>query len=338
MKRADRIKRWMTAGVLGLLATACWNREVRSSEAGAADPGEYVYVSNEDSRNITVIDARDDSVVTTIEVGTRPRGVKVSPDGRTVYVALSGSPKCPPSMPDEECAKQKVDPAKDGVAVVDVASRRVVRTLPAGSDPEAFDVSPDGSRLFVSNENADSASIIDLAKGTVILNVKTGKEPEGVTVAPDGRIFWVTAETDANITGIDTQSGAVVGVLEVGVRPRAIAFVDGGAKAFVTNEAGGTVTVVDMAVRKVVKTIAMPEGSRPMGLAVAPDGKKIYVSNGRGGTVSVLDASTDAVLTHRQGWHPPVGAGRHAETARSSTPPMVRETMSRCSTPRPWIW
>jgi YVTN family beta-propeller protein len=77
-----------------------------------------VYVSNEDSRNITVIDATTDSVVSTIEVGTRPRGVKVSPDGRTVYVALSGSPKCPPTMPDAECEKLKTDPSKDGVAVV----------------------------------------------------------------------------------------------------------------------------------------------------------------------------------------------------------------------------
>jgi YVTN family beta-propeller protein len=112
--RADEIRRWIAAGALGLLAVAGGSRGTTGADAGAAKPGEYVYVTNEDSRNITVIDARNDRVVTTIEVGTRPRGVKVSSDGRTVYVALSGSPKCPPSMPDEECQKQKADPAKDG--------------------------------------------------------------------------------------------------------------------------------------------------------------------------------------------------------------------------------
>src|SRR5262249_9546423 len=107
--------------------------------------GELVYVTNEDSRNLTVIDATTDSVVATIEVGTRPRGVKVSPDGRTVYVALSGSPKCPPSMPDAECEKLKADRTKDGVAVVDVASKTTTKVLPAGLDPETFDLTRDGS-------------------------------------------------------------------------------------------------------------------------------------------------------------------------------------------------
>ena len=113
----------------------------------------------------TVIDASRDSVVATIKVGSRPRGVKVSPDGRTVYVALSGSPKCPPTMPDEECKNHEADRSKDGVAVVDVVTERTVKVLKAGLDPETFDVSPDGTRLFVSNEDADSLTIVDLSTG-----------------------------------------------------------------------------------------------------------------------------------------------------------------------------
>src|SRR5882724_8003606 len=59
--------------------------------------GELAYVTNEDSRELSVVDATTDRVVATIEVGTRPRGVHASTDGRTVFVALSGSPKCPRS-------------------------------------------------------------------------------------------------------------------------------------------------------------------------------------------------------------------------------------------------
>ena len=55
-------------------------------------------------------------MIASIEVGTRPRGVRVSQDGKTVFVALSGSPRCPPTMPDEECEKLaaylKMDPAE----------------------------------------------------------------------------------------------------------------------------------------------------------------------------------------------------------------------------------
>jgi len=43
-------------------------------------PIELVYISNEDSDDLTVIDASRDSVVATIKVGSRPGGVKVSAD------------------------------------------------------------------------------------------------------------------------------------------------------------------------------------------------------------------------------------------------------------------
>ncbi len=272
--------------------------------------GEFVYVSNEDSRNLTVIDATTDSVVATIEVGTRPRGVRVSPDGRTVYVALSGSPKCPPTMPDAECAKLRSDRTKDGVAVVDVATRTTVKTLPAGLDPETFDVSHDGTRLFVSNEDADSATIVDIASGKAVANVKVGKEPEGVTLSPDGKSVWVTGETDHDITGIDLATGKAFADIDVlGKRPRSIGFLPDGTRAYVTNEVSGTVSVIDIAARKTLKQITMPEGSRPMSLVVTPDGKRIYVSNGRGKTVSILDPATDAIVASAEVGMRPWGIG-----------------------------
>ncbi|MGZ8456123.1 MAG: hypothetical protein ACXWZ4_05950, partial [Gemmatirosa sp.] len=107
-----------------LLAAACASACARGDGAAdstaamrdaapAAVPTELAYVSNEGSGEISVIDVATDSVVATIAVGTRPRGVRVTPDGRTVFVALSGSPRCPPTMPDAECEKLAVDKSKD---------------------------------------------------------------------------------------------------------------------------------------------------------------------------------------------------------------------------------
>ena len=55
-----------------------------------------VYVTNEASGDLTVIDASTGSVVATAPLGKRPRGIKASPDGKTLYVALSGSPNAGP--------------------------------------------------------------------------------------------------------------------------------------------------------------------------------------------------------------------------------------------------
>jgi len=297
-----------TSFLLIAALTACGRHDDRSTTPRGGDStnarsastanGGLVYVSNEDSRNLSVIDVATDSVVSTIEVGTRPRGVKVSPDGRTVYVALSGSPKCPPTMPDAECAKKIADRKLDGIAVVDVATRKTVKVLPAGLDPETFDLSADGSTLFVSNEDADSLTIVDIASGRAKSNVKVGREPEGVTVAPDGKTVWVTSEGDNSVAVVDVATGKSLAQIGTdGKRPRAIGFLPDGSKAYVTNETSGNVAVIDPDSHILLRTIVLPAGSRPMGVAVSRDGHRVFISNGRGGTVSVIDAARDSVLS-----------------------------------------
>ena len=58
-----------------------------------------LFVSNEKSGDVTVIDGGNLKVVATIPVGKRPRGIQSSPDGKSVYVALSGTPiALPPKL------------------------------------------------------------------------------------------------------------------------------------------------------------------------------------------------------------------------------------------------
>ena len=57
--------------------------------------------------------------------------------------------------------------------------------LPGGSDPETFDISQDGTRLFVSNEDAGAATIVDIASGKVLNTV--GGPGAGGRAAPPGR-------------------------------------------------------------------------------------------------------------------------------------------------------
>src|SRR4051812_21678771 len=98
-----------------------------------------IYVSNERSGDVSVIDPSTNTVIATIPVGKRPRGIRASRDGRLVYVALSGTPIAPPRQKDEDTPKG--DRAADGIGVIDVAAGRLIDMLPSGSDPEQFAVS-----------------------------------------------------------------------------------------------------------------------------------------------------------------------------------------------------
>ena len=216
--RNDTVSSSWPAFALVTCLAACGGESRRpgaaaSTTAAAAGPpaGELAYVTNEGSRRSHRHRHLERTASSrTIPVGTRPRGIRLSQDGRTVFVALSGSPRCPPTMPDEECEKLKADKSKDGIGVIDVASRKVTKVLPGGSDPEAFDISQDGTRLFVSNEDANSATIVDIASGKILARVPVGREPEGVKLHPNGKVVWVTGETDHDITVLDAESGKVI--------------------------------------------------------------------------------------------------------------------------------
>lgn len=292
--------RSLTLVLIVLGAVACRDRKAPATDTAAAKPaiprGLLAFVSNEVSQDLSVIATDRDSVIATIPLGARVRGVHVSPDGRFVYVALSGSPRCPPTMSDADCAKLPVNKQKDGIAQIDVAARQVVRTMPGGSDPEQFALSPDGSRLYVSNEDAASASILEPNTGKLVATVPVGTEPEGVAVSPDGKLVFVTAETANNITALDAARGKVLFHVAVDKRPRDMGFLPDGSRLYVSAEVGGTVSVVDVAKRQRIAVIPFPEGSRPMGVKVSPDGKRVYVCTGRHGTVEVIDAATNTIV------------------------------------------
>src|SRR5690606_1122121 len=173
------------------------------SRGGAADAGDlptadsvdltaggpFLFVSNEGTSDVTVIDATELRAIARVPLGEgqRPRGIQMSPDGAHVYVALS----------DDTPGDESDD---DAIGVVDIATGGVMRMYDAGSDPEQFAISPDGRRLYASNEDAGTMSITDVESGAVVNTLVVGIEPEGVAVSPDGRWVYVTAETSNTIS------------------------------------------------------------------------------------------------------------------------------------------
>lgn len=277
---------------------------------GQSSPSYQIVVSNEASGDVTLISGTDFKVVATIPVGKRPRGIHASPDGKTVYVALSGTPpEAPPQLDaqgnpilkkhaadDDDDDSAPADKSADGIGVVDVAQRKLTGKIHAGSDPEEFSLSKDGTRLYVSNEDVKTASVINIATGKVEHIIPVSQEPEGVATSPDGKRFYVTCEAGGDIFVIDTGSYTTVGHFKVAVRPRSMAFLPEGGIGFIPSESVGQLNVIDTVGLKVVKVIDLPAGSRPMSVKTSADGRRIYVSNGRAGTVSVLDSHSYALL------------------------------------------
>lgn len=275
---------------LGVLLAAARN----AAGVLASDAGYLVYATNELAGEVSILDPARQVEIGRIAIGKRPRGLVASPDHRTLYVAVSGSPIGGPGV--DESTLPPPDKAADGIAVVDLATRKVVRTLRGVSDPEQIAISPDGARLFVSSEDAGELLTLD-TQGRVLSRLAVGRQPEGVNLAPDGRSLLATSEEDNAVSLVRfSASGAqtIAATLPVGQQPRSSAFLPDG-RAVVGGEFDASLTILSTGkTPRVLRTIHLAPEERPMSVKAGPaaDGT-VYVTTGRGGKLLKID-TTDA--------------------------------------------
>ena len=101
---------------------------------GGNSKGSYrVYISNEASGDLTVIDPVRMEALETVPLGKRARGIHLSPDGKWILVALSGSPMAPPGV--DESTLPPPDKSADGIGIFDIAQNKMLRKVSGGCDP-----------------------------------------------------------------------------------------------------------------------------------------------------------------------------------------------------------
>ncbi len=100
-----------------------------------AGPSYKVYVTNEASGDLTIIDPEKQVALATEPLGKRARGVHPSADGKLLYIAPSGSPLAPPGV--DEGTLPPPDKSADGIGVFDLATDKMLRKVPGGQRPRA---------------------------------------------------------------------------------------------------------------------------------------------------------------------------------------------------------
>lgn len=182
--------------------------------------------------------------------------------------------------------------SSNNVSVIDTTSTppTVVATIGGFNCPRGVAVTPDASRVFVTNICGTTVSIISTATNSILATLGVGAQPWGVAVSPDGSRVYVANNSSGTVTVIDntttpptvlTTIGGVGFVNYVAVHPD-------GTRAYVTSSTGNTVWELNTASNTI--TTSVGTGSNPFGVAVTPDGNRLYVVSNSSG-VFVYDAT-----------------------------------------------
>ena len=161
--------------------------------------------------------------------------------------------------------------------------------------PQKLAVSPDGSRLLVSLNLADSAAVIDLRDHDQVTNVPTGSYPFGAAILPDGRTGLVSNEASGTVSVIDLRRAVKLRDITVGPplsHPQGIVVDGAGRRAYVALSALDEVVVVDLYRWRVERTISVGRsaglGTMPVALALSPDDARLFVAESGADEIAVV--------------------------------------------------
>ena len=167
--------------------------------------GRYALVSCEFAGRMIVVDLRSERIVKTIELahGAMPQDVKLSPDGRTFYVA---------------------DMALNGVWLIDARTMRVERFELTGAGAHGLYPSRDAKVLYVSNRQEGSITVLSFATRRPIAKWRLpgGGSPDMGGLSADGKILWLSGRYNGVVYAISTKNGRLLHTIKVGEGPHGL--------------------------------------------------------------------------------------------------------------------
>ena len=257
-----------------------------------------VYVANQTSGTVSVINGATNTVTATVPVGTNPEAVAVNPVTGQVYVVNQGS-----------------SPTSGGtVSVINGATNMVTATIPVGNFPQAVAVNAATGLVYVVNAFDATVTVIDSVNNSIATTISLPPGPieaATVTVNPVTGNIYVTNNFNT-VSVINGATNAVTATINVGTQIDAMAVNPVTGNIYVV--ANGTVSVIDGTTNAVAATIPVEDG--PFAFAVNAVTGKVYVANGANGVVSVIDGANNLVTATVHVGSGPEGIAVNSVTGR----------------------
>ena len=131
------------------------------------------YVAVMGSYDIARIDLRSFAVSWFRGVGSAPRHLVLSPDGRRLFVTLNGD---------------------DRVIAVDTANGKVVARTNTGNQPRSMTISSDGRALYVVNYESSTVSILKASDLSIVRTFPVPSHPIGIAYEPTAHRVWIALQ------------------------------------------------------------------------------------------------------------------------------------------------
>ncbi|MGD8494579.1 MAG: YncE family protein [Gemmatimonadales bacterium] len=320
--RAVRLVAILAAGLIPAAGCASAGNAAPVGQAATrtADQAQhqYLYVTNQSSATVTVIDMETDEVVDTVDLqalgfsaNCKPHDIAVEPDGSFWYVSLIADGfvlkfdrdnELVGRAPFETPGLLQLDPSSDllyvgrSMAAVNPPQRIGVIERPTMdidevdvfvARPHALAVSHDGKYVYTASLATNDMVVYrpETGESEVIHVPGTDEHPHTFVdfeVSPDGRSLIATTEMTSKLLVMDETKPATIPIVhttDVPQSPWHPAFSPDGSRLYFGNLRANAVTFIDTSDWSIARVVEDPRFAQPHGIAVSADGKKLYVGN-----------------------------------------------------------
>lgn len=303
----------------GLLLLGCgaavWaGSRIEASDVSPLQEAERVYVANQASASVSVLDAGSGEVVATVDMtrygfdgNARPHHTAVDPDGAHWYVSLIGgghvlrfnaANELVGRAPFETPGLLAVDPGSgmlyvgrsmmavnppQRIGVIDPGDMSVTELDVFSPRPHALALDPERKRVFAASLVENRFAVIsDGGEGLDLADVEGPPHTlVQFALSPDGRHLVATAQLTGKLLVFDAADadGDLVAEVDAGAQPWHPVFSPDGGLVYFGAKDDDAVVVVETAGWTVVRRITAPGIVEPHGSAVTADGRYLFVSN-----------------------------------------------------------
>ena len=196
-----------------------------------------------DSSFVYRVDVARRAIDKVIPVGSVPKYVATTPDGKYVLVT-------------NWCSYD--------MSVIDTATGAEVKRLPIGRYPRGIAVDSSSRTAYVAVMGGRDIVTVNLATFALGRIANVGGAPRHLVISHDDKTLFATLNSDGQVAKIDLGTGRVVAKVTTGSAPRSMAISSDGLSLYVDNYESSTVSKVDEASMKVVQTL--PTNHHPIGI------------------------------------------------------------------------
>ena len=262
-----------------------------------------LYVADQGSASVTVIDGWTNTVIDSIPLSFWPKVIAYDPANETIYVGANSTNNltainnttvvgafdlwnwtgvdCGPTALAYDGANNYLYEACPGGTVLAFSlENETYSYVSVGAGPYALAVDNATDTIYVANGGSNSLTVIDGATQSVTQSIAVGVDPDGLALDSSNGTVYVSNYGSGNVTVFNSTTLASVTSIPLGANPTALTYDSALGYVWVVDNSSDNATVLSTTTNSVIASVVLSIGQElcPSAILLDPANQGVYVT------------------------------------------------------------